>query len=271
MIKLFNSTFISVFTKLLLLLVIAKALSLSLWWYLPSDGVELYIKENYQPKYQRVNFKNMIKVKVKEIIKPKKIEVDSGISITSMILKGLYGKKDKGFIIVAMKSSPRKTTMVGVGEEYQGYTLKAIFSKSATLHKNGSDFILSLEILKNSSAITRVRKRASAIDVETPSSVSRSDIAYYAKNPKQIWRDISIREVKKGKKIQGFKVTRINPNSRFASLGLQRGDLIVKANNIKLQSYREALQIYKNIDKLDTIQIVVMRNNQEVELVYEIN
>ncbi len=31
------------------------------------------------------------------------------------------------------------------------------------------------------------------------------------------------------------------------------------------------MDIYAKIDKLDTIQIVVMRNNQEKELIYEIN
>ena len=60
MIKLSNSYFLQVLTKLLILLVIAKALSLALLWYLPSDGVELAQKENYQPKYQRVDFKNML-------------------------------------------------------------------------------------------------------------------------------------------------------------------------------------------------------------------
>ena len=272
MIKLSNSKFISIITKLLILLVVAKGISLFVWWYLPSDGVELNIKENYQPKYQRVDFKNMITTsKVKETSKVKQT-TDSGIGITSMTLKGLYGTKNKGFVIVAMKSTPKKTSIVGIGESFHGYILKSIFLRSAKFHKNGSDFILSLEKIKNSSAITRVKKKAiGSIGIDTPVDVSRQDISYYAKNPKQIWKDISIKEIRNGRKIKGFKVTKIDPNSKFATLGLQKGDLIIRANNVKLQSYREALQIYKNIDKLDTIQIVVMRNNQEVELVYEIN
>ena len=87
----------------------------------------------------------------------------------------------------------------------------------------------------------------------------------------KIWKNISIHEVKKNGKINGFKVNKINQNSVFAKLGLKEGDLIIKLNNKKLDSYREALKIYKHIDDLDSVQIVVMRNNQEVELVYEIN
>lgn len=51
---------LAILTKLLLLLAFAKAISLGVWLYLPSDGVELSLKESYQPKYQRVNFSNMI-------------------------------------------------------------------------------------------------------------------------------------------------------------------------------------------------------------------
>jgi len=101
--------------------------------------------------------------------------------------------------------------------------------------------------------------------------VTRTDIAYYAKNPKQIWREISIREVKDGKRIKGFKISRIDPNSKFATMGLKKGDLIIKANNVELKSYRDALNIYAKIDKIDVIQIVIIRNGIEKEIVYEIN
>ena len=269
MIKLSNSKFILIVTKLLILLVVAKALSLFIWWYFPSDGVGLSIKENYQPKYQRVTFNNMIiNTKVKESSQVKQA-TDSGISITNMILKGLYGTESKGFVIVAMKSTPKKTSIIGVGESFGGYELKSIHIRSAKFHKNGSDFILLLDEIKKASSVIKAKKRA--IDTETPGIVSRKDIAYYAKNPKQIWREISIKEVKDGKKIKGFKVTKIDSKSRFARLGLLKGDVIIRANNVKLTSYREALEIYNKINQLDTVQIVVMRNNQEVELVYEIN
>lgn len=273
MINLSNSKLISILSKLLILLVVAKTISLSVWWFCPSEGVELNIKENYQPKYQRVNFKNMIIKEKQEVAKDTKTtQADSGISITNMILKGLYGTKERGFIIVAMKSTPKATSIIEVGESFGGYKLTSILKNGATLYKNGSDFILNLDKIKATASITRVVKDKVAISVvDAPSKVSRGDIAYYAKNPKQIWRDISIREVKDGKKIVGFRVFKINPDSKFATLGLKKGDLIIKANNVKLESYRDALQIYKKIDKLDTIQIVVIRDNQEVELVYEIN
>ena len=280
MIKLSNSKLISVISKLLILLVISKTLSLVLWWYLPSDGVEPILKNNYQPKYQRVYFKNMIttaapKVKIAE----KEISTNQGISITNMILKALYGTESKAFIIIAMKSTPKKTQIIGIGEVFKGYTLKSITSYSAIFEKDLKDYVLTLDKtvrpsdpkIKSKSNSSRASTRARFSGADSIVSVSRNDIAYFAKNPKQIWRDISIKELKDGKKILGFKVTKIKRKSKFSTLGLKKGDVIIKANNVKLESYKDALALYKNIGKLDAIQLVVLRDNQEMELVYDLN
>ncbi|MEA2100522.1 MAG: hypothetical protein U9P72_10385 [Campylobacterota bacterium] len=282
MIKLSNSLLISTISKLLILLVVAKSLSLGLWWYLPNDGIEIKEKYNYQPTYQRVVFNNMI-IQEKKIVKEIPKKVTDSINITNMILKGIYGTNKKAFVIVAMKSSAKKTEVIGIGEIFKGYKLKSITISSAIFEKNSKDYVLLLEERKgkkgsksiSNSYITKVARtsslRGSSINYDKPVGVSRKDIAYFAKNPKQIWREISIKELRDGKKIIGFKIRKINKNSKFAMLGLQKGDLITMANNIKLESYKDAIDIYNKIDKLDTIQIVVMRNNQEVELVYEIN
>jgi len=282
MIKISNSSLLSSATKLLSVLVVAKALSLALLIYLPSDGVDMIQKKNYQPKYQRVDFKNMIDATKKDsassVTGGTSSSSSSSISITNMVLKGLYGEGEKGFAIVALKKTPKKTSIVGVGESFAGYKLKSISVSGVTFTKLGKEYLLELAKIKSDkSYITRVKKESmnsitpDAYDSGEPRVVTRNDIASYAKNPKQIWKDISIVPLKKGKEIDGFKVTKIKKGSKMALLGLKRGDIIIKANNVELKSYKDALNIYSKIDNIDTIQIVVMRNNIEKELVYEIN
>jgi len=280
MIKISNKVLLSSATKLLLILVVAKALSLALFLYLPSDGVDIVKKRNYQPKYQRVDLKNMI-ASTNTSTKRDPIEQDISVSITNMILKGLYGTSKKGFVIVALKKSPSKTSIVGVGEDFSGYTLKSIAATNVVFTKLNKDYILELEKIKSDkSYIQRVNKRTSngafkksdsSYSSDEPRVVTRDDIAAYAKNPKQIWREISIVPLQNGKKLGGFKVTKIKKGSKMAQLGLKKGDVIIKANNIKLKSYKDALTLYSNINDIDTMQIVVLRNNIEKELVYEIN
>jgi len=270
-----NSALLKIVTKLLILLVIAKAISLSALWFLPSDGVEVNKKENYQPKYQKVDFKGMLiqtktAAQFNEDGTPIGSNNGTAVSITNMILKGLYGNDTKGFVIVALKSSPKKTEIVEVGEVYSGFKLKSIKIAHAVFTKASKEFILELQKVKD---IGNYIKKANdqPIVYATDTGVSRDDIAYYSKNPKQLWKDIAIKEVKNGKKIEGFKVTRIDPISKMARLGLEKGDVIIKANNVELKSYKDALDIYKNIDKIDVVQLVVIRDNQEKELVYEIH
>ena len=268
MIKLSNSDLLNIAAKLLIILVVTKALSLALLWYLPSDGVDLSVQENYKPKYQRVDFKNMIH-NAKEVAQQTPKSSLKSVSITNMILKGLYGTKSRGFVIVARKSSPKVTSIVEVGEEYLGFRLKSIIVNGAVFTKGSKEYILELEKLKlQKSFINKVERKNSSNGVK---NVSRSDIDYYSKNPTKIWKEISIQPLKNGKKLKGFKVTRVVSGSKMAELGLQKNDVIIRANNIELNSLKSVTDLYSNMSNLDAIELVVLRNNQEKELVYEIH
>ena len=271
MTKLSKSYLLSVLSILLVLLAVAKAMSLLLWWFLPNDGIELKVDENYKPKYQRVDFTNMITAS-KQRTKAQSTQKNStSTNITNMLLKGLYGSKYKGFAIVALKSSPVKTSVISVGEEFSGYVLTEILADGVVFRKNEKDYVLKMFVGKGKKNVRSFIKPVKYIDDSLPKKVSKADIKEYAKDPKKIWNDIAIVEVRKGKKIEGFKVTRVKRNSQIASLGLQKNDIIIRVNNMEMTSYKQALKLYKEIDTLKNIEIVVMRNNQEKELVYDIN
>lgn len=274
MIKLSNSYMISVVTKLLVLLVVAKSVSLALWWFLPSDGVELQVQGNYKSKYQRVDFANMIDGIVVEkatTVAANQVSVSNGISIENMILKGLYGSGTKGFAIVVLKSSPKNTSIISVGEEFSGYVLKTILREGVVFTKAGKDYVLFMDNVKEGEAAQINTPVYTPANPEDKKTVSKTDIEFYAKNPNEIWKDISIDEVKVGNEIKGFKVNKINKASKMYQLGIKEGDLIIEVNNVRLKSYKDAIDVYKDINNLSSVQIIVLRDNKEVELVYEIN
>ncbi|WP_297442928.1 hypothetical protein [Sulfurimonas sp.] len=271
--KISNSSLIGILIRLLILLAVAKAIALALWWFLPAEGVNLKEDTNFKPEYQRVDFKNMLEPNTaSNAVNTKKSQTNTevGINITNMVLKGLYGNKSKGFVIVALKSNPKKTSIVSVGEVYSGYKLKSILSNSVIFTKAGEEFVLKMPIAKTnlSSGVSSV---VSPVASGKPYVVTRRDIKYYEKNPNEIWKDIAIAEVKNGAKIEGFKVLRVRTNSKMDKLGLKRGDVIIRANNVELTSYKKAFDLYTKIDKIKTLQLVVMRNNEEKELIYEVH
>lgn len=273
--KLSSTTFIPIASRLLLLLLMAKIISIGVWWYLPSEGVELSAQKSYQPPYQRGIFSNMLSAEKKSSSAQSSQNADSNTkgevkSIDYLLLHGLYGSRFDGFAIISKKSAKNETTIIAVGEEYGGYVLKEIELRGVILTKAGKNYRLSLEEsdAKFESSITPVTNEST--EPTQQKEVSRTDIKKYSNNPSLIWKDIGIMEKKENGKLVGFSVTRVKRGSKMETLGLKKGDLIIKANNRELTSINEVLKFYKQIDKINTLALTILRDNQEKEIVYEI-
>ncbi len=256
---------------------LGKAASVAVLWLLPAKGVSIPKEYTFTPEYIRVDLARVMGIAVQRQTKPKRQkaqEVRAGLSIDSLILKGLYGNEHKGYVIVARKNSPAKTEIVGIGEVFEGYKLKSIGLDYAIFTRGLKEYRLEFEKRKKLSSTNkghRYRHDTLGSDGERTHVVERNDVEYFAKNPREIWKNISISEIRKGSRIEGLRVRWIKPGSKFAKLGLKKGDVIIKANNKRLKSYRDAIDIYTKIDKLSELSIVVLRNGEEKELIYEID
>ncbi len=261
--------------NVLIIVLVAKAISLLMLWYFQSPGVHYHASNSKMPEYKRYNVDNIINATQKPdsagATSEEAQELASyGPNIANMVLKGLFKSKTGGLVIIAMKARPNDSEVIGIDEEYQGYTLKKVLENGALFLKNGGTYSLyfSDELQDGQTAPTKAGSKQE--DDGGIKQVAKSDITHYANNVNEIWKDISIVEVKEAGKITGFKVTRIKANTPFARLGLRQGDIIIKANNKPMTSYKDAIAIYKGIDKLEALELVVLRNNQETEIVYEI-
>lgn len=268
--KISNSNTLELIIKILTFILLAKVIMVGVWMFLPSNGVDLQNKQSYRPEFQRIDFKNMIANAPKVEQKVVTATIENSISITNMILKGLYGLNDHGFIIIALKASQNDTSIISVGETFSGYELKSILHDGALFIKDGKEYVLKMDEEKTKAIEKRVQVEEDIDDGE-PKQVAKSDISYYQKHPSQIWRDIAIDEIKNGSNIDGFKIMNVRKGSKMDTLGLKKGDIIIRANNKDLRSYKDAFDIYNKINTLKSIQIVILRNNQEKEFIYEIN
>ncbi len=256
---------VAILTRLVAIVIIGKVLGLLLLWLLPNEGVDFYEQKRMLPPYESYTVNLIIEPQV--VLKGDK----SGIaylesSINTMILKGLYRTKSSGYIIVAMKTRPDKTEVLGIGESFAGYKLIEIKASEAVFEKDSSQY--TLELVRTD--LPSLRKKHAPFIEGQPYQMSRLEVQEYAKNFGAILEDISIIEVKDRGKLKGFKITRIRANTPFSYLGLRKGDIIIKVNNEPLKSYADALNIYQNIDNIKEIELIVLRNNKEKELRYEI-
>jgi len=252
--------------RLIILSVIAKVLATIIYIVLPKTPLKKEAVFDITPQYIRVYFDNLFGKNKKE----EKNEVSIYIAqVGDLVLKGLYGNEKQGYAIVANKHNPSKTTIIAKGEVYEGYTLLAVYIDHIVLEKNGKKYSLYLQKPKNAHLSTPLSPVVQDNN-EDAIRVYHDDISYYASNPNAIWKNISIRELKKNGKIEGFKIIWIRQNTKFSQLGLKKGDVIIKVNNKRLRSYKDAVDIYKNISKIKTLSIVVLRNGEEKELVYAV-
>ncbi len=68
----------------------------------------------------------------------------------------------------------------------------------------------------------------------------------------------------------GFKVFAIRPGSLFAKIGLQNGDVIKRINGVEIQGPDQAFEAYQRLKDETTIQIDLVRRNQNRTFTYEI-
>lgn len=264
-----SSKYFAIFINLLLLFIAAKFLSLMALFFLPQNALNTASKASLHMPYVHIDFKNMLQAE-KRISPMRQANRETALNMNSFILKGLYGNSHYGYAIIAPKANPKQTTILSVGENYKGYTLKGIFLNYALFVKGSKEYKLSLKTaLLPDNGMQKQTHSSSGMQEKT--RVSRADINAYKKNPQKLWKEISIQELGKNGSFRGFKVTRVRKGSKLAALGLQAGDVIIKANNVVLKSYNDIINIFQNLEKLENLSLVVKRGNTQKEIIYEIN
>jgi len=77
--------------------------------------------------------------------------------------------------------------------------------------------------------------------------------------------------MKEGDRVTGFQVSFVRRGSHFSKLGLQRGDIIKSVNGQEINSYNAAFGIFKEVQNMANMTLVIIRDNKEMELEYEVN
>ncbi|MBN2895255.1 MAG: type II secretion system protein GspC [Campylobacterales bacterium] len=242
---------------------VVKAAMLTLLFFLPKQGLErLHVAEN--SLYGSYKPASAFGLQGKKAEAPKEAPV---YRLDSLTLQGLYDDPHNPFIAVAEGAT---VTMIGRGEVFKGYKLIEVRSDRAVFEKDGKRYELTFKEsgIKTDTMISAAEPEV--IQDDSAVFVKRNEIAHYAKNFEDIWKNIKIQELIKDKKLEGFEVTWVKKESVFAKLGLREKDIIVAVNGQRLKSISQVFKIYNNMDKLDSLKLTIMRDNQEKELEYEI-
>ncbi len=269
-----NNKFFSTFLYLLTIVVIAKVI----WFiisllYLPKSGVEHIEITKVKPLYYRIKLAN----KSKDIAPPKVIKKAPTVtSMNGIKLLAIYSSKE---ILVVTVEKMNKTKVLSKGEDIDGFKLTSARLDYAIFTKGGKKFKLMLDKEKtlSSSFITSISRKNQnnkygiiESDDGSEKIVSKKLLSSYTKNIDKVWKDIGVREHRVNGILDGFQVNFVRRGSDFEKLGLKKGDILKSVNGEELNSYNSAFSFYKNIDNIENLTLGIKRNNQDMELEYEI-
>lgn len=266
------------FIPYLLVILLAYIIASVFYFLVPTNRLEFSNNNSDVLQYKRFNISNAFKQEKQKITKEEKIVKKQEYSILNSVeLIAIYSfSNNNGYIIIKEKTKS-ETMVLSSNEKFKNYTLKEVYSNYAIFEKNGKEYKLQMDESKDDNLTYEVVSNDETI--KTTSSISMQDgqvsvkrelIDDYIKNFDKIWNDIAISEIKTENGIDGFRVNRIKKNTPFAKIGLQKGDIIKSINNVELKSYNDAFKIYKKINKLTSLNLVILRDNIETEIYYEI-
>jgi len=263
-----------------IIFLIAYIINTVLYIYLPKKPILTVQKVNYDVEYTKYkiyqNFKEKIVVEKKKTKKKKKTDYKL---ISNIILKAIYSTQNNGGWIIISEKSSDKTHILSVGDVFKNYKLKLLYKNYVIFSKHKKEYKLEIKADKKTDNYTIGKdtniKKTVPEDIKIEESnngyiLKRKLIDNYTKDISKVWREINIQDYKVDGKLDGFIIKSIAKNSIFKKLGLKKGDIIKKVNNIALKSYADAFGVYKKLNRTKNLSFEIMRDNQEMELEYEI-
>jgi general secretion pathway protein C len=280
--NLINSKLFSGAVFVLTMLVITKSIWIAIsLLFLPKSGIEQPASVKLEPLYYPVK---LAKQSQKKASAPIKIEPKKPIgNMQGYTLLALYHAKE---MLVVTVQKGKKTKVLSKGEAIDGFRLTSAGSNYAIFTKGDKNFKLLLKGIKNKITYASPQKstpikQSRSINKDNANGITESDngvskivskklLSSYTKDIDKIWKDIGIGDYKVNGKLQGFKVNFIKRGSDFEKLGLKKGDILTSINGQELNSYNAAFGFFKEIDSIENLTLNIKRNNQEMELEYEI-
>jgi len=256
-----KQNFVALLLKIVVLVILVKASWVVASFFLPKFGIDKITVET-NSFYDKYRFAKVFGLKNSVINSVTGAEQGPIYKLDSMKLQGIYISKEQSFVAV---QDGQSIEIVATQAAYKGYVLAEVLPLKAIFTKDGARYEISLE---EEAPKQPVSTEVGGDDVVR--FIAKPQIKKHTQDMSSIWKNISIQEIVEKGKLEGFQVTKIEPNSIFGKLGLQVGDIIVGANNKRFVTYSDVLKLYQEIDKIDNLKLTFIRDKQEKELEYEI-
>ena len=99
----------------------------------------------------------------------------------------------------------------------------------------------------------------------------REQIKKFLDNPNELLTGARLMPILRDGKQEGFIVREVKPGGFYENMGLKNEDIILRANNVDLNSPGDGVKIFNMIKELDRMDLDIIRNGSPMTQVYHIN
>ncbi|MBT8123701.1 MAG: hypothetical protein KJO81_02625, partial [Gammaproteobacteria bacterium] len=147
----------------------------------------------------------------------------------------------------------------------QGCDLLKVLQDSAKLKCNDKEYILSLR--SSVGDILLQAEYEKSLENRVTITLSKSEVADYVKEKQRLVSEIGFLPLIEDEQIVGFTLSKIQPDTKAASLGLYNGDVIKAVNDVPA-SDPNFLQTVQELSVVPEVTIQVDRNGQMMAYTY---
>ena len=155
--------------------------------------------------------------------------------------------------------------LLELSDDIQGCELLKVLQDSAKLKCNDKVYILSLR--SSVGDILLQAEYEKSLENRVTITLSKSEVADYVKEKQRLVSEIGFLPLIEDEQVVGFTLSKIQPDTKAASLGLYNGDVIKAVNDVPA-SDPDFLQTVQELSVVPEVTIQVDRNGQMMAYTY---
>lgn len=179
------------------------------------------------------------------------------------VLSGTFLDEDKAHAMFVDENGDE--LLLELGDDIQGCGLLRVLQDSAKLKCNEKEYILYLR--SSVGDILLQAEYEKSLENRETITLSKTEVADYVKEKQRLVSEIGFLPLLEDEQVVGFTLSKIQPDSKAASLGLYNGDVIKVVNDVSA-SDPEFLQTVQELSDVPEVTIQVDRNGRMMAYTY---
>ena len=198
-------------------------------------------------------------------------ETGTATDPNGLVLKGVITYKP-GFAFIENKEASQRLFKLG-DDVFGAGKLSAVYPYKVSISQQGSVFELKFPAIETIAAKTPAGPAVPGQPRKSSKEMTfdRDQIKKFLDNPNELLTGARLMPLLKDGHQEGFVVREVKPGGFYENMGLKNEDIILRANNVDLNSPGDGVKIFNMIKELDRMELDIIRNGVPMTQVYHIN